>query len=182
MAYSPIAYTTQAIVERLLRTANNKIRVGTGTGEISPADIDGFIIDASQFIDGFIRAVSMFDSVPVVTYIEKPEIGYAAGRLAAFFIHRAMYPSYRTEELGSGIVGWEKDAKDQLELLKKHIGEGVYTDLSPATGGFQFVTVNQYFQTQIGLYGIDKSLRSDRNNQVPSKLGNIGPYNDGTIR
>ncbi len=181
MGYVAIAYTDQTTVKRLLRTANNKIRIGSSAGEMSLTDLDGFILDASKFIDGFIRAVANFDNLPVVTYSEKPEIGYAAGRLTAFFIHRAMYPSYRTEDLGSGIVGWEKDAKDQLELLKQHIEDGVYTDLSPATGGIQFVTVDQYFQTQIGVSGVDKSLRSDRNNQVPVKQGNIGPYNDGTL-
>lgn len=179
--YSPIAYTTRASVERLLRVSNNKIKVGTNPGEITPADIDEFILDASRYIDSFIRATAVFENLPVTTYEEKPEITFSAPRLAAYFIHRAMYASYREDQLGMGVMGWKKDAQEHLDMLKKHIDNGVYTDLSPATGGLQFITVDQFYQTQIGVRYVDNHMRNDQQNVSPTKEGNIGPYNDGTL-
>jgi len=180
MAYSPTAYTTSTTVERILRTANNKIIVGTNPGELSPTDLDGFILDASEYIDGFLRSVVGFNNLPVPNHSEKPEVRFAAGRIAAYLVHEAMYPTYRREALGSGTLGWKHEADKMLLALKKHIDEGVYTDLSPATGGIQFITTEQYFQTQIGVRYVDPTMRSDQTNAVPDKDGNIGPYNDGT--
>lgn len=182
MAYAAIPYTTAAIVSRILRIANNKIRIGTNPGELSPTDLEGFILDASEYIDGYLRSVVGFDSLPVVNYAAVPELTFSAGRIAAYLIHEAMYPSYRRESLGSGTLGWKHEADKMLVALKKHIDDGVYTDLSPATGGIQFITSEQYFQTQIGIRFLDKSMRSDQTNIVPDKEGNIGPYNDGTER
>lgn len=180
MAYAPIAYTTSTEVERILRTSNNKIIVGNNPGELSTADLDGYILDASKFIDAFLRQVVLFDNLPVATYTEKPEIGFAAPRLTAYLIHRDMYSSYRTDQLGAGVNGWLKETNEFVELLMKNINNGVYTDLSPATGGIQYVTAEQFFQTQIGVRGIRTPVE-DRENQVPTKLGNIGPYEDGTL-
>jgi len=180
MAYSPIAYTTSETVQRLLRVSNNKIRVGTDPGELSPTDLDGFILDASEYIDGFLRNVVGFNNLPVPNFSEKPEIRFAASRYSAYLVLEAMYSSYRRESLGSGTLGWKDEADKMLVELKKHIDEGVYTDLSPATGGIQFITTEQYFQTQIGVRSVDPTMRSDQLNTVPDKDGNIGPYNDGT--
>lgn len=181
MAYTPTPYTTLDDVKRILRTSNNKIRIGNNPGEISEADINGFILDASRFIDGYCRSVIGFTSIPIPDYSEKMEVVFAAGRLACFFIYQAMYPSYRSENLGAGVGGWMDDAKQQLQLFKEHVNDGVYTDLSPATGGIQFITTEQFFQTQIGVDGVDSSLRSDRSKQVPIKSDNIGPYSDGAL-
>ena len=181
MPYAPIPYTTQASVERLLRVSNNKVRVGTDPGEVTPADINEFILEASMYIDSFIRVNAEFDNLPVVTYLEKPEITFAAPRLAAYFVHRCMYATYRQDQLGAGVNGWQKDAEDHLKLLKEHIDKGVYTDLSPATGGLQFISVEQFYQTEVGVRFIDRNMRSDSKNVVPTKAANIGPYNDGTL-
>jgi hypothetical protein len=90
-----------------------------------------------------------------------------------------MYSNYRVEQLGEGTTGWLQDGKEHLEMLKAHIDAGVYPDLSPATGGLQFVTSEQFFQTKIGIYGIH-SQKADQENIVPTKLGNVGPHSDGT--
>lgn len=182
MAYAPVPYTTQAEVETILRTSNNKITIGTDPGEIAPTDVAVFILQASKFIDGFVRSCVLSNKVPIPNYEEKPEITFAAPYLAAYFIHRALYASYRTDQLGAGITGFLADAKDHLEMFKEHVNAGVYPDCSPATGGVQFTTVEQYFQTQIGVEGVDRSLRSDQDNIVPLKLGNIGPFNDGSLQ
>lgn len=175
MAYAPIAYTTNAKVQRLLRTSNNKIRVGTAPGCISSEDVDAYIIDASEFIDGFCRSVIGFDNLPIVSYAEKPEVIFAATRIAAYFIVQSMYFSYRSDDQGKGSKGWMDEAESMLVDFKKHINEGVYVDLSPATGGMQFVTSQRFFQTQIGIRQLE-TVRNDQTNSAPIKSTNIGPY------
>jgi hypothetical protein len=182
MAYSPIAYVSANTVKRLLRTANNKIRIGSPVppNQITEEDLDGYILDASEYIDSFIRQVVLFDNLPIATYTEKPEITFAAGRFAAYFVHESLYPTYRTEKLGTAVIGWKSEAEDRLRLFVQHVNEGVYSDLSPATGGIQFITVEQFFQTQIGIRGLT-TMQNDVENQTPIKLGNIDPYNDGSL-
>jgi len=180
MAYAPIAYTSDTRVKKILRTSNNKITIGSGDGEITQADLDDYIIEASEFIDGFIRAVVGFDSLPITTFVQKPEITFAAPRIAAYLLFRDLYASYRTEDLGAGVRGWLAEAEDSLDRLKNHVDLGVYTDLSPATGGIQFITSEQFFQTQIGVRGV-RDQKADQKNIEPLKLGNISPYQDGNI-
>ena len=182
MAYSPIPYTDQANVTRILRTSNTKIRIGSAAGEISSADVDAYIIDASEKIDAFIRANALATALPVITYSEKPELTYAAKYLSAYLIWRSLYSSYRVEQIGAGVQGWYTDAMDNLNLLMKNIDAGVYPDLSPSTGGMNFITSDQFFQTQIGICGIDQSLRSDKSDTVPIKQGNIGPFSSGSLQ
>jgi len=45
----------------------------------------------------------------------------------------------------------------------------------------QFITVDQFYQTQIGVRYVDNHMRNDQQNVSPTKEGNIGPYNDGTL-
>ena len=150
MPYASIPYTTVAAVSRILRTANNKIRVGSDPGGITEEDVEAYILDASAFIDSFLRDVVGFNNLPVATYQEKPEILYVAPRIAAFLIHRDLYSSYKTDQLGVGVNGWLKETREFLEMLRKHINDGVYTDLSPATGGLQFMTTEQLYVLTFG--------------------------------
>jgi len=180
MAYAPIAYTTDTAVERILRTSNNKIKIGTDPGNLSPTDLAAYILDASMFIDSFLREVTLVENLPVATYSEKPEITYVAPRITAYLIHRDMYPTYRTEQMGKGEMSWKTETVEFLEMLKKHIDMGVYPDLSPASGGMQFVTAETFFQNKIGIYGLHDQI-PNRENQEPTISGNIGPYMDGTL-
>lgn len=175
MAYVPVPYTTVSVVERILRTSNNKITIGPDAGQITNADVEGFILDASKKIDAFARKVVIEANIPIPNHDEKTEIGLAAAYLAVFDIYRAMYRSYRTDEFSVGVEGFKKEATDMLDLFIKNVDDGVYPDLSPSSSGIQIITGDKFFQTEIGVESVH-SLIKDQKNQAPEKGENLGPW------
>ena len=177
MTYTAVAYTDTTTVKRLLRTQNSSaIKIGTlNNDNLTPTDVAAYILDASMFIDSIIQKNVKSGSVPLSgTY---PEIAFAAGRLAAFFIYRDFFGAYRMENLPMGPRGWTEDAKDFIKIFIDNLNSGVYPLLSPSTDGPSWETVSQFFISKVGNYAVREQL-SMVTNQVPTAGDNLGPYEE----
>lgn len=175
MAYTPVAYTTQAVVERLLRAGKgNKMKIGTGSNDtMSPDDVDAYILDASRALDSMLMASAIKGQIPL-TPGNYPEIQYAAPRMTAFLIYRDVYSQYRVENLQLGPRGWIEDAKDFLKIFMDNIDKGMYSELSSSFTSPSWVTAEQYFIKKFGATEvIDQVSRVD--NQIPLTGDNLDP-------
>lgn len=177
MAYTPVAYTTIDVVKRLMRTQNSgSIRIGTqNNDELSPADINSYILDASMFIDSMIQKNIVSGSVPLAGVY--PEIAFAAGRLTAFFIYRDLFGAYRMENLPMGPRGWTEDAKEFIKIFIDNLNSGVYPALSPSTDGPGWETTAQWFISKVGNYAVRDQI-SMVTNQVPVQGDNLGAFGE----
>jgi hypothetical protein len=174
--YAPVAYTTAAAVKRILRTQNNKIRIGDDPNDhLSDSDLTEYIKDASAFIDSMLRDTVKAASLPLTSVYA--EIYYAAPRLAAFLIYRDMYGTFRIEQVPAGPRGWLQDAQDMLTKFIDSINQGNYSALSPAVAGPGWVTVIKYFQNQFGVEQVhDMTQTSEFSNPSSCADENVGPW------
>jgi hypothetical protein len=176
MAYTPIAYTTQEVVARLLRVANAKIKIGDmdDGSSITSEDVDAYILDASRLIDMTIIKAVNGNIIPVTAYTNYPEIGLSAPRIAAFMIYRDIYGAFRIENMPMGPKGWIDSAMDYLKTFVENLNDGCYPSLSISTGGPGWETAEMFFMTQTG--NCVSGMISTVINTAPSGTENIGPY------
>jgi hypothetical protein len=176
MTYTPVAYTDLTTVKRLLRTQNDKIRIGDNENDtISPADVQAYIMDASKLIDGMLRQAVNPIRIPLVV-ANYPLLQYAAPRLSAFLIYRDLFQGYRQEQVPAGPRGWFDEFNKTLEKFIKDIEMGLYPDLSSSTNGMGWITAQQFLINRFGVASVDADLIYTRTDQVPCDQDyNAGP-------
>jgi len=178
--YVATPYTTAASVKRLLRVANNKITIGDegSNADLTSEDLDEYILDGSRRIDSMLRKIVTVGKIPLTyTYAE---ISLAAPRITAFLIYRDLYQGYRREDTPAGPQGWIEDAMDDVRRFIDNIDSGMYSELSASRAGPAWTTVQQLFQTQIGVDLIDDELRENKSGTTaPTRGDNIGPQQSG---
>ena len=175
MAYVPSAYTTLTAVKRILRTFNNKIKIGDNPNDtITEGDVTEYILDASRFMDSMLMKIITSGLVPLSdTYAE---ISYAAPRLTAFLIYRDIYQAYRQENLPMGPRGWIEDAKDMIKVFIDNINEGVYPTLSPSTNAPTWTSVEQFFINKFGVSSVHTEVGTAINEVASISDDNSGPW------
>lgn len=178
MPYSPIPYTDQNSVARILRSSKQKIKIGDEENDdISMADVDEYILDAGRFIDSMLMKVLDDGHLPITNYSQYPELGYIAPRLTAFFIYRDLYSAYKIEELPGGPKGWIDDSKDFIKIFTDNLDSGCYPALSSSKDGPSWVTAYQYFQTKIGNSDVHDEI-ANIEGRDPIQSDNIGPWSE----
>ena len=184
MSYTPTAYTTTTAVKRILRTSKTNLNIdNTESADLSPVDLDEYVLDASRVIDMTIREACLDAVIPLSDYAI-PEIQLIAPRLTAYMIFRDLYRSNDAEnDLPTGPKGWLKESQEYLRKFIDNINKGVYSDLSSAKGGPRWESVLNYFQTQIGVSNVhgDDNLENNVLDKTPITSGdNITPWSEDT--
>jgi len=179
MAYIAIPYTNQETVERILRVAKAKIKIGdTEQDDMTTGDVDEYILDASKMIDSMLRKIVKNAQIPLISYTEYPEIMYAAPRITAFLIYRDMFRAFNDEALPAGPQGWLQEAKDFIMVFIDNVNSGVYSLLSPATTGPSWETASTFFQNEIGVEEVNDMVANVTNSK-PAVSNNITPFSNG---
>ena len=179
MAYTPVPYAEAADVKRILRTTNNKIRIGDDSNDtLTNTDLSGYILEASKMIDAALMTVVSEGYIPLSNSSNYPEISFAAPRLTAYLIYRDIYQAYRRENLPMGPSGWFEDFKDYLKIFVDNLGAGAYPTLSPSVDGPAWRAVEQYFINKFGVSQVHDQFTVGDNQLTDASADNTGPWGD----